>query len=234
MRILFTTAAVAALALTAAACNKPASDSANVQAGSTNGTSNAVASAQAAGSDIVDKVQDSAAAVVGPISAATAGSLSAQAFVENAARSDMYEIQSSELAQQRSKSAAIKKYAAMMIKAHTATSAELNTLISGGKAGADVKLPVALDERRQGLVDNLKSASDSDFDARYVDQQAAAHRETAILMDGYGAAGSNADLKAMAKKTAPKVKAHLNMVEGLDKTNADKDKPGTEAGKAKS
>ena len=234
MRILFTTAAVAALALTAAACSKPATDSANVQATSANGTANATASAQAAGSDIVDKVQDSAAAVVGPISAATAGSLSAQAFVENAARSDMYETQSSELAAQRSKSAGIKKYAAMMIAAHKATTTELKGIVDGGKAGADVKIPVALDERRQGLIDNLKSASDSDFDARYVDQQAAAHREAAILMDGYGAAGSNADLKAMAKKTAPKVKAHLNMVEGLDKSNADKDKPGTEAGKAKS
>lgn len=230
MRLLLSTAAVAALALTAAACSKQ--DSANVQSASANGTANATAAVQAAGSDVVDKAQDAAAAVVGPLSAATAGSLSAQAFVENAARSDMYEIQSSEMAQTRSKSAAIKKYAAMMIKAHKATSAELNTLVSGGKAGADVKLPVALDERRQGLIDNLKSASDSDFDARYVDQQAAAHREAAILMDGYGAAGSNADLKAMAKATAPKVKAHLNMVEGLDKSNADKDKPGTEAGKS--
>lgn len=232
MRLLFTTGAVAALALTAAACSKQ--DSANVQSASTNGTANATAAVQAAGSDVVDKVQDSAAAVVGPISAATAGSLSSQAFVENAARSDMYETQSSELALQRSKSAAIKKFATMMVTAHKATTKELKGIVDGGKAGTDVKIPVALDERRQGLIDNLKSASDSDFDARYVDQQAAAHRETSILMDGYGAAGSNADLKAFAKETAPKVKAHTNMVTSLDKANADKDKPGTEAGKAKS
>ena len=230
MRHLLSTAAIAALALTAAACSKQ--DSANVQSASANGTANATSAVQAAGSDVVDKVQDSAAAVVGPISAATAGSLSAQAFVENAARSDMYETQSSELALTRFKSAAIKKCATMMIAAHKATTKELKGLVDGGKAGADVKIPVALDERRQGLIDNLKSASDSDFDARYVDQQAAAHREAAILMDGYGAAGSNADLKTMAKATAPKVKAHLNMVEGLDKANADKDKPGTEAGKS--
>ena len=117
-----------------------------------------------------------------------------------------------------------------MIAAHAKTTASLKAIVTGGKAG-DAKLPDALDDRRQGLIDNLKSASADDFDARFVDQQAAAHRETEILMKGYGAAGQNDSLKAFAKETAPKVAAHLNMVEALDKGNADKDNKTGDGGK---
>lgn len=223
MRKLYATAAVAALTLSVAACNKAA----NTASATGDAAGNATASAGTAATAAVDKVQDSAAAVVGPLSAATAGSLSAQAFVENAARSDMYEMESSKLALERSKSPAIKKYAQMMIDAHTKTTAELKSLVTSGKAGDHLEIPVALDQRRQGLLDNLKSATAEDFDARYVDQQGAAHREAKILMDGYGAAGQSEPLKTMAKATSPKIAAHLNMVNALDKGNADHDAPGT-------
>lgn len=225
MRTLLTTAAVAALALSAAACNKPANTTTTNATTTTSSMTNN--SGEGTGNDAVSVAQDAASAVVGPISAATAGSLSAQAFVENAARSDMYETESSKLALERSKSAGVKKYATAMIAAHAKTTAELKGLVTTGKAGENIEIPVALDQRRQGLLDNLKSASDADFDQRYVDQQAAAHREAKILMDGYGTAGQSEPLKAMAKATAPKIAAHLNMVEGLDKANADKDKPAT-------
>lgn len=223
MRTSTTAAALAVLAV--AACSKPAEKSASVQAGSANGTADATAAVQAKGSDIVDKIQDSAAAVVGPISAATAGSLNAKAFVENAAMNDMYETESSKMALTRSKSPGIKKFAQGMITAHAKTTAQLKALVSSGKAGEGVTLPTALDNRRQGLIDDLKSASADDFDARYVDQQGASHREAEILMNGYGAAGQNADLKAFAKETAPKVTAHRAMVVALDKKNADGDSP---------
>lgn len=220
---LFVTAAAAALAFSVAACGNK--DSASVQAGSASGTANATEAAQAKGSDIVDKTQDAAAAAVGQLSAVTAGSLSAQAFVENAARSDMYETESSKLALDRSKSAKIKDFARMMISMHAKTTAELKAIVAGGKAGENVQLPVAMDERRKGLVDNLKSASADDFDARYVDQQTAAHAEARTLMGGYGNAGQNEALKAFAKATEPKIAAHENVVKGLDRSNADKDAP---------
>ena len=214
----FTLAAVAALAFAAAACSKPA----DKEAASATPAANATDATAAKTSDAVSVAQDAAAAVVGPISAATVGSLSAAAFVDNAAQSDMYETQASELALTKAKSAKIKSFAKMMIAAHAKTTAELTALVTAGKGG-DAKLPTALDNRRQGLIDNLKSASADDFDARYVDQQTAAHKEAEILMGGYGKAGSNADLKTFAEKTAPKVTAHYNMIKGLDHANADHD-----------
>lgn len=224
IRATTTVAAFAVLAFAASGCKKADTTSAaNTEAASANTTNATVAdTAVAKGSDAVSVAQDAVAGPVGMLSAATAGSLSAAAFVDNAAQSDMYETQASQIALERSKSPKIKAFARMMIKAHAGTTAELKSIVNGGKAG-DAKLPEALDNRRQGLIDNLKSASADDFDARYVDQQTAAHHEAETLMGGYGGAGQNADLKAFAAETKPKVTAHYNMVKALDHANADHD-----------
>ena len=224
-RLLTTTAAVAALAFGAAACSKPAQNNmADAEATSSNGTANATTATAAKTSDATAVVQDSAAAVVGAVGG-VAGAATPAMFVDNASQSDMLEIASAKLALKRSKSPGIKKFAQGMITAHSKTSAELKTIVNGGKAG-DAKIAAALDNRRQGLVDNLDHASDADFDARYVDQQAAAHREASELMKTYAKVGTNADLKAFAAKTAPAVDEHLAMVKALDKANADHDAPG--------
>ena len=213
------TVAVLALSLVAAGCKK--SDTA-AQEQTSSAPQNATDSTKAAVADKTAVVQDSAAAVVGPLSAATAGSLSAKAFVDNASQSDMYETEAAKIALERSHASAIKAFARHMIADHAKSTTELKALVSGGKAG-DAQLATALDNRRQGLIDNLKSASADDFDGRYLDQQAASHREAEILMKGYSTAGSNADLKAFAAKMSPIVASHTKMAEALDRNNADHD-----------
>ena len=224
-RVLTTTAAIAALALGAAACSKPAQNNmASAEATSGNGTANGTTAAEAKTSDVTAVAQDSAAAVVGAVGG-VAGAATPAMFVDNASQSDMLEIASAKLALKRSKSPGIRKFAQGMITAHTRTSAELKKIVDGGQAG-DAKIAAALDNRRQGLVDNLEHASADDFDARYVDQQAAAHREASELMKTYAKVGTNDALKAFAAKTAPAVDEHLAMVKALDKANADHDAPG--------
>jgi putative membrane protein len=216
-----TLAAIAALTFAAAACSKTAKSPAAAEAASA-APATPADGAVAKTSDAVSVAQDTASAVVGPVSAATVGSLSAAAFVDNAAQSDLYETEASKLALERARSAEVKSFARHMIAAHAKTTAELTALVQAGKAG-DAKLPDALDQRRQGLIDNLKSASADDFDARFVDQQVAAHIEAHTLMGGYGKAGSNADLKAFAAKTAPDVAGHLKMAKALHHSNGDHD-----------
>lgn len=224
-RLLTTTAAIAAVALGAAACSKSGNDkAATAEATSANGTANSTTGAEAKGSDAVAVAQDSAAAVVGAVGG-VAGAATPAMFVDNASQSDMLEIESAKLALKRSKSPGIRKFAQGMVTAHTATSAQLKKIVDGGQAG-DAKIATKLDNRRQGLVDNLEHASDADFDARYVDQQAAAHREAEELMKTYASVGTNDALKAFAKETAPKVTAHKAMVAALDHANADHDAPG--------
>lgn len=150
---------------------------------------------------------------VGMASAKTLGSFTAKAFVDNAARSDMYEIEAGKLAESRASSPKIKAFAADMVAAHTKTTAGLKEAIASGKIG--ITPPVALDQRRQGMLDNLRASKGGEFDKRYVAQQIAAHQETLDLMRGYAENGDKDALKAAAAKTAPLVAKHLEMAKAL-------------------
>ena len=196
--LILSAAAVAALSL--AGCNKPAATPTDPSA------QNATPVGAA-----VDKAQDATGAAVGATSAATLGSHDTAAFVSNASQSDMYEIQAAQTAMARTKNPDIKAFAKMMVADHTATMKAMGPLAkAAGQTPAD-----KLDQRRQGFVDNLKTASDADFDKTYVDQQVAAHEEALSLMQGYAKDGSDAGLKDGAAKTAPKVQMHLDRIKSI-------------------
>lgn len=139
-----------------------------------------------------------------------------QAYVSNAAMSDAYEIQSSQLALQRASSPAVKTFAQQMIDGHTATTRELMSLAQT----ASLTPPPGLDERRAGMLQMLQSAGATDFDKQYVDQQTAAHQEALTLHRTYATQGQNSELKAFAAKTAPIVEQHLGHVRELDTSSS--------------
>jgi putative membrane protein len=153
---------------------------------------------------------DAASAPVGMAAASTLGAVSTTAFVQNAARSDMYEIEASKLAETRSKNTEIKKFARQMVKDHTKTTAEVKAHLPSG-----VTPPAELDKRRSGMLDDLRASSASEFDKRYVDQQVAAHQEALTLMKGYAAHGSDAGLKQVAATAVPIVSGHLQMAKSI-------------------
>ena len=168
---------------------------------------------QQGASPAVDKAQDMAAAPVGQVSAVTMGSNLVSAFVPNAAMSDMYEIQAADIALARSGNAQVKALAQMIKTDHTAASNKFKGLVPTAAPG--VSLPTALDQRRQGLIDNLHSASAADFDGVYLDQQIAAHREGVTLMSGFKDNTDAPTLAAFAAEVLPKIQAHLDAAEKL-------------------
>ncbi|TAJ74797.1 MAG: DUF4142 domain-containing protein [Phenylobacterium sp.] len=190
-------AAAAATALSLAACQKK-DEAANP---ADPGTSN----------EAVNAAQDAASAAVGATSAATVGQVSTDAFVTNAAISDMYEIQAGQIAQKKGQSAGVKDFGKMMVTDHTAMTNEMKPLITAAGKTA----PTGLDERRKGLIDNLNAAPAADFDKTYLAQQEAAHNEALTLMQGYADNGDDAGLKAAAGKAVPKIQAHLDRVKQL-------------------
>jgi putative membrane protein len=196
-RALFLTAAAVA-ALSLAACNKSA-EKAGEDASAT------AAAANPGQSEPVNAAQDAVGAAVGQTSAATLGSHTTGGFVTNAAIGNMYEIQAGQMASQRAKNADVKAFGKMMVTDHTAMTNEFKPLATA----AGETPPTELDQRRKGMIDNLKAASDADFDRVYITQQIAAHEETLTLAQGYAQNGDNAGLKAFAAKGAPKIQAHL-------------------------
>jgi len=136
-------------------------------------------------------------------------------FVKEVAISDMFEIESSKLAQDKG-SAAEKSFAPQMVTDHTKTSTELTGLVSSGKVKAE--LPAALDSSHQSKLDKLKSESGQDFSSDFDSMQVSAHKDAVSLFERYAEGGENADLKSWAGKTLPALKHHLEMAQGLDKS----------------
>lgn len=169
--------------------------------------------APAAANETVNAAQDAVGAAVGKTSAMTVG-VTTDGYATGAAISDMYEVAAGKMAQERSKTQGIKDFGKMMVTDHTATTAEMKPLA----AGAQVTPPTDMDERRKGMIDNLRTTTDADFDRVYLAQQVAAHEEALSLHQGYADRGDNPTLKAFATKTAPKVQAHLATARALQAT----------------
>jgi len=165
-------------------------------------------------SETMSAVKDSAAGVVGRVSAQMTSST--KGFVTAAAISDMYEVEAGKIAAQRAQSPAVKDFANQMVQAHTQTTEKLKAILASNNI--NVTPPAHVDNRRQGLLDDLRGAKAEDFDHRYISQQVAAHKEANILMRGYAKDGDNSAIKDFAATTDRAVKMHLSMAEKLDKS----------------
>jgi putative membrane protein len=160
----------------------------------------------------VNTVQDVAAGPVGLASAAVDGTKAVN-YVPAAAMADMYEVEAGKIAADRAKDPKIKAFGQMMIKDHTKSTADLKAAVATAKL--DIMPPPDLDQRRKGMLDNLKAAGDADFDLAYLHQQLAAHLEALTLHKGYADHGDNDVLKSGAAKTVPVVQMHLDQIKKI-------------------
>jgi putative membrane protein len=156
--------------------------------------------------------------------AAAAGLLSAAAFAETApppaqefaskvAVSDMFEVQSSQLALTKGADEDTKPFAEKMVTDHQQTTSELKALVESGKV--KVTLPTALDAPHQKMLDDLRSKSGKDFDRSYDQMQVKGHEDAVALFEAYAKSGDNSELKSWAGKTLPHLKEHLGMAQKL-------------------
>ena len=135
-------------------------------------------------------------------------------FVKEAAISDMMEIESSKIAQQKG-NAEEKQFAGQMITDHTKTSSELKGLVSSGDVKAEI--PAALDSSSQSKLEKLRDAKPADFVGQYDPMQVSAHKDAVSLFERYAKGGDNAKLKDWAGKTLVALQHHLEMAEELDR-----------------
>lgn len=130
----------------------------------------------------------------------------AAAYVMAAGASDQFEIQSSQIALQKSPNAATKRYAQSLIRDHNKTTAA--TVKAATKAGMTPPAPM-LDPGAQPSIAELNAASPADFDRIYFGQQGPAHQAALDLHQSYAANGDTPALKTSAKAAIPIVKRHL-------------------------
>ena len=135
----------------------------------------------------------------------------AQGFATAVAASDLYEIESSRLALQKSASAGVKEIAQMLVREHQASSAQLRTAAQA----AGVTVAPALDSEKQGMVDALRAASGDEFDQLYMSQQRLAHAKSLMLLQSYAQSGDNEALKQFASKTQAAIEFHIDRINAV-------------------
>ncbi|WP_280139394.1 DUF4142 domain-containing protein [Microvirga massiliensis] len=147
-----------------------------------------------------------------PASAQSGTQIPAADFVNRAAVSNMLEIQSSQLAQQKAQNDRVREFAHSMVQDHTAAGDKLKSAAQG-VPGATV--PTSLDQPHQQMVQTLQSASGPGFDRDYIQMQVTAHQDAVNLFDQYAQNGDNQQLKQFAQQTLPTLREHLQSVERI-------------------
>lgn len=128
-------------------------------------------------------------------------------YVMAAGRSDLFEINSSQVALQKSQNKDVRKFAQMLIKHHQMTTAA--TMKAAAKAGLPPMTPM-LDPGATASINELQTASAADFDRLYIGQQIPAHQAALDLHQTYAASGDQAPLRTSARAATPIVRQHLD------------------------
>ena len=132
-------------------------------------------------------------------------------YVQNAAASDMFEIETSRLALAKATSPAIKTYAQMMIDEHGKSSTDLKAAM----AGAAIVVPAGLPTEQSAKLETLRDLSGAAFDRQYLADQRAGHQETLAKINAYLATAAAGPLKDHASKVTGVVQKHLNSLENI-------------------
>jgi putative membrane protein len=134
-------------------------------------------------------------------------------FVTQAAMSDMFEIQSSQLALRRGDDAT-KGFAQQMITDHQKTSAELTALVQGVSSKAT--MPTDLDAPHRKMLDTLNGLNGAAFDRQYSRDQVSGHKDAVSLFQRYAKGGDSTAIRQWADTTLPTLEHHLMMAQHLN------------------
>jgi putative membrane protein len=132
-----------------------------------------------------------------------------QAFLADANASSTFEIQSSQLAEQRSTRDDVRMFAEEMIRDHTAAADEMAT---AEKAAGLPATPPALDQRGQAMLAQLQGANGPDFDRLYVHLQQQAHMVAIPLFRTYFEYGDNPAIVGFARETLGTLEKHASHI----------------------
>ena len=132
-------------------------------------------------------------------------------FLQAATGSNLFEIQSSQLALTKSNTAAIRAFAQQMITDHTTAQNQVNTLA----ASRNVPLPRVLPPELQLKITTLNTLSGAAFDAAYAREQVLGHQLSISLHQNEQTAGRDPAVVAYAAEKLPVITAHLQEAQAL-------------------
>ena len=132
--------------------------------------------------------------------AAAALSMKDKSFMKDAAKGGMMEVDMGKMAQNKGKSAEVKKIGSRMVADHSKANAELMAIAK--KKGVDLSKEKP----------SMHKMDDANFDKQYIDMMVKDHEKDLSAFQAEAKDGSDAEVKAFASKTSEVVKKHLEMV----------------------
>ena len=138
--------------------------------------------------------------------------LAAPMYMTMAASGDQFEIQSSQLALQRSSNPQLRQFAQMLITDHSNMSAQL---IAAAQGAGLTPPPPALSAEHAAMLQQLQATPAASFDMAYRDAQVMAHQQALTLHQNYANGGDVPALRTVASSAVPIIQNHLNMIQGM-------------------
>jgi putative membrane protein len=132
-------------------------------------------------------------------------------FLTRASNSNLFAIEESHLAIDRSRRPQVKTFARQMVDDHGKAEAELLAAAKGSGAA----VPMALDLEHQARLKALRVKSGTDFDKAYVADQGENHSNALTLYGDYMLWGEYEALHALAVKMIPITEAQLKDAQKL-------------------
>ena len=134
-------------------------------------------------------------------------------YVTQASASDLYEIQSSQIALTKAQRPEVREFAQMLITHHTQTTAALT---AAARASGMTPPPPALTPMHREMIEQLQTAAAAGFDQLYVGQQVPAHEMALALHQTYAADGDTPALRTAATAAVPIIQQHLTRARQLN------------------
>ena len=133
-------------------------------------------------------------------------------FAQHAASGGLAEVQTAQMAQQRSSSPQVKQFAQRMITDHTQANNELMQI--GQQANLD--LPTQPTGKDASAAQKLSGMNGTAFDQAYARDEVSDHEQDIALFRKEANSGQDPSLKAFAQKTLPILQQHLQLAQALN------------------
>lgn len=134
-------------------------------------------------------------------------------FLVRVTNSGMAEVQLAKLAQQKSTMDAVKKFAAMLEKDHTA----VNDQVKSFADQRNVTLPATVTDDKQKMYNDMEKMTGKDFDKEYISMMIKAHNDGINLFEDTRTNASDIGIKNFADKTLPTLKMHRDSAQAIQK-----------------
>lgn len=134
-------------------------------------------------------------------------------FLTKAANSGMAEVQLAKMAQQKATIDAVKSFAAMLERDHTAVGDQVKSFASQ----RNVTLPSTPSDDKQKMVNDMDKMSGKAFDKEFISMMVKGHNDGISLFEDTKANASDVDIKNFADKTLPTLRMHLDSAKAIQK-----------------